>query len=339
MGRPTTTRLRAVALGAAAATLGSLVALAAPTTAHAEDAMCRTTPGSNPFYPGPSASATYDSTFHKSVAVPSGLLDDRYVPQGLAYWNDWKGTTEDVLLISAYQDSNGDKDPDGPSGVFGVVLSGERRGTGLGRMLIAQTHAGGLAIAGGHVYVGGEGIVRWWSTDVLRNQLEGPNSPTTVPPKGTQNVAGKASFLGKQGGKIWTGDFDENAHASMWQYDPAADGSLTYTGEKRWVPKKTQGMAVVDGHFVFGTSFGRDNRSNVWVRPTSLTSDITDATSFCMRAPSMIEGLAYGTSNGNSHLWAVYESGSYTYRDSLNPITHVHWAEGSTVAGLYGQAD
>ncbi len=336
-------RLKHLAMTMAAATLGGMVGLAAPEAALAEDAMCRTTQGSNPWYPGPSASTTYDSTFHQSVAIPAGLLDGRYVPQGLAYWNNWDGTSEDILLISAYHDGDGDKDPDGASAIFGVVLSGDRRGDGLGRMLIPTTHAGGIAIAGGHVYVGGEGIVRYWTTSKVRSELAAANDNTTHGPKGTHNVAGAASFLGEQGGKIWTGDFDTDAHQSMWQYSPNTDGSLTYTGEKRWVPKKTQGMTTVDGKFVFATSYGRNDRSNVWVRPTSFTGDITDGTSFCMRAPSMIEGVTSGNSNGNQHVWAVYESGAYTYNKGLddpdNPIKHIHWADSATLAGLYGQAD
>lgn len=341
-------RARALAAGLAAAALGGLVAVAAPQAAVAatEDPYCRTTEGTHDFYPGPSASATYDATFHDGVAVPAGLLDNHYTPQGLAYWNDWNGTSEDVLLISAYHDANSNKVPDGPSAIFGVVLSGPNRGDSLGRMLIPTTHAGGIAVVGGHVYVAGEGIVRWWSTAGVRHVLEAANTDTTHG-YGThhQNVAGRASFLGTQGGTLWTGNFDgddptDNPERAMWQYRPNADGTLTSLKQKRPVPGKTQGMTTVGSRFVFATSEGRGDRGNVWVRPTSLTGAITDGTSFCMRAPSMIEGLAYGVSNGNAHVWALYESGAATYRGSArNPITTIHWAEGSTLAGLYGKSD
>ena len=335
-------RLKTLAAALAAVTLGGMVTVATPSAAAAEDAMCRTTRGSSDFYPGPSASATYDSTFHNSVAVPAGLLDGHYVPQGLAYWNDFSGT-DDVLLISAYHDGNGNGTPDGPSAVFGVWLSGAHRGESLGRMLIPQTHAGGIAVAGGYVYVGGEGIVRYWARSTVHTVLAAANNDHTYGPKDTQDVAGKASFLGTQGGLVWTGDFSETSHQSMWQYRPNSSGSLTYTGAKRWVPAKTQGMTTVGSRFVFATSYGRNDRSNVWVRPTSYTGDITDGTSFCMRAPSMIEGLAYGSSNGNAHVWALYESGAYTYNkgldDPVNPVRNIHWANGSTLAGLYGQSD
>lgn len=337
-------RSRRLASAAAALMVSGLFTAASVTpAAAAEDPMCRTTQGGKPWYPGPSASTTYDSTFHAGVAIPKGLLDGRYVPQGLAYWNNWNGTSEDILLIAAYHDGNGNGTPDGPSAIFGVVLSGDRRGDSLGRMLIPTTHAGGIAIAGGHVYVGGEGIVRYWSAATVRTVLARADNGTTYSPKDTQNVAGKASFLGNQGGLLWTGDFSETAAQSMWQYRAAASGKLTYTGVKRPVPKKTQGMTTVGNTFVFATSYGRNDRGNVWVRPTSKTGAITDGSSFCMRAPSMIEGLAYGNSNGSKHVWALYESGAYTYNkgvdDPDNPIRNIHWAGGSALAGLYGQAD
>lgn len=341
-------RLKALGAGLASVAAAGMVVVATPQAASAEDANCYTTRGSNPFYPGDSASIPYDATFNQSVPVPAGLLDGRYVPQGLAYWNNWNGTTEDALLISAYHDGDGNKEEDGPSAIFGVVLSGANRGDSLGRMLIPTTHASGIAIAGGHVYVAGEGIVRYWSAGTVRTQLAEANDNVTRAPKDTQNVAGRASFLGEQGGTIWTGNFDpedpdDNPERSMWQYRPNADGSLTYTGGKRPIPGKAQGMTTVGTRFVFATSEGRNDRGNVWVRPTSYTSPITDGTSYCMRAPSMIEGLAYGSSNGNAHVWALYESGAYTYNKGLddpdNPIRHIHWAEGADLVALYGNAD
>ena len=320
--------------------VSGVLTVAAAGPAAAEDANCRTTPASSSFYPGPSASKAYDSTFHSSVAVPAGLISADYTPQGLAYWNNWNGTSEDVLLISAYHDANHNKKPDGASAIFGVVLSGSRRGQGLGRMLIPNSHAGGIAVLGGYVYVSGEGGVSYWPASEVRSLLNGKNNTFTYGPKKFQNLAGKGSFLGTQGSTVWTGDFDENAHQHMWQYRPRSDGSLAYTGAKRWVPRKAQGMTVVGSKFIFATSSGRGDRGNVWVRPTAYTGDITDGTSFCMRAPSMIEGLAYGNSNGNAHVWALYESGSHTYsKGALNPISNIHWADGATLTGWYGQKD
>ncbi|KNX38342.1 hypothetical protein [Luteipulveratus halotolerans] len=335
---------RSVSIAAAAALTAGVAATATATSASAEDSMCQTTTGSKDFYDGPSASATYDKTFHNSVVVPKGLYSAGYIPQGLAYWNNWNGTSEDVLLISAYKDD--------AAAIWGVVLNGSRRGQSLGHMNIPKTHAGGIAIVGGYVYVSGGTTykgnkvdVLYWSASKVRKALAGPNGGT-VAPNGYQNLAGAGSFLGKGGGAgttLWTGTHDENKHSSMWQYKPSSTGKLTYTGKKRWVPAKTQGMTVVGDKYVFATSLGRNDRSNVWVRPSSYTGDITDGTSFCMRAPSMIEGLAYGNSDGNKHVWAIYESGANTYANAWdkprNIVKHIHWAGGSALAGLYGQGD
>ncbi|WP_052590430.1 hypothetical protein [Luteipulveratus mongoliensis] len=336
---------RPVAIALTALVAGGVITTVSAQAASAEDSNCRTTTGSHDTYNGPSASKTYDSTFHNSVAVPKGLYDGEFTPQGLAYWNNWNGTSEDILLVSAYHDGNQNKTPDGSSAIWGIALSGPHRGQSLGHMLIPNTHAGGIVVTGGHVYVSGEGGVQYWSTSTVRKALSGANSSKTVKPKGKQNLAGQGSFLGLGGGNgttLWTGDFSEKSHQSMWQYKPSSSGKLTYTGKKRWVPSKTQGMTVVGDKYVFATSSGRDNRSNVWVRPSKYTSDLTDGTSFCMRAPSMMEGLAYGNSDGNKHVWALYESGSKTYfgdKKTLNKIKHIHWAGGSALAGLYGQKD
>ena len=328
-------RLRATATGVAVATIAALVGVAAPQAASAEDAMCRTAQGSNDFYPGPSASTTYDSLFKQSVPIPAGLLDGHYIPQGLAYWNNWNGTTEDILLISAYKDGS-------PSGIWGVVLSGTRRGDSLGRILVPEGHVGGLAIAGGRVFHSSGGGVRGLSASTVRSVLAGANT-NTVYYGAFKDTAGKASFLGTQGSYLWTGDFSTDSPQSMWQYRISSTGEPIYTGVKRTVPKKTQGMATVGNRFVFGTSYGRNDRSNIWVRSTATTGGITDSNSFCMRAPSMIEGLARGNSNGNDHVWALFESGAYEYNKGLddpdNPIKHIHYASASALAALYGQSD
>lgn len=55
-------------------------------------------------------------------------------------------------------------------------------------MLIPTTHAGGVAIAGGHVHISGEGIVRYWSAGTVRSVLAHANNNHIYSPKNTQNV-------------------------------------------------------------------------------------------------------------------------------------------------------
>ncbi len=70
----------------------------------------------HPLYTGASASRVYDARFELRALDrhPAGLLDNRYVPQGMAAWTNWNGNGEDIALISAYHDGNGNKEPDGP---------------------------------------------------------------------------------------------------------------------------------------------------------------------------------------------------------------------------------
>ncbi len=181
----------ATLLGAAA-----LVASPAPPAAHAaEDPLCVTTPGSRNEYPGPSASTAYDDTFNPSQPVPAGLLADRYDPQGLVTFSNWNGTSEDVLLISAYHDANGNKVPDGSSGIFGVVINGKRAGLGLGRMLVPNGHVGGIGVYQGFLYVGTESTSRPTSSarSATRSRAPTPAGSTTTPPRRTPPRTASAS--------------------------------------------------------------------------------------------------------------------------------------------------
>lgn len=90
---------------------------------------------------------------------------------------------------------------------------------------------------------------------------------------------------------------------------------------------------------IFSTSYKRDERGNIWVMARNQQS-LTDANSFCMRAPSMNEGLtAY-----DGGLFVVFESAAYTYTNDsgdlpINRINRLHRANLATVAGLLGRND
>ena len=60
-------------------------------------------------------SAQTTRRFSPGVNIPAGLIDNRYVPQGLTSWPNWNGTSEDLLLIAAYHDGDGNSEPDGAS--------------------------------------------------------------------------------------------------------------------------------------------------------------------------------------------------------------------------------
>ena len=335
----------------ALAMLGAVQLVAAP-AAHADDdndPYCYTnTSTKKPLYRGPSASRIYDwinpsiqvsARFSPGVDIPVGLLGGRYVPQGLASWSNWNGRGEDLLLISAYHDGNGNKDPDGSSAVFGVVANGSRAGTGLGRMLIANGHVGGVAVYGGWLYVGSESTIRGYRLSTLRNALAGANPKKQEPAAYNRPSSFRVSYLGTGDGHLWAGTFSENSptHLNGYVQTSRSAGTLAFrSGTQVYAPKKTQGVAVTAGHVIFSTSYGRNDRGNIWIFRRG-QQNATDRNSYCFRAPSMNQGVT--VLNGRLHLG--FESGAYTYNhgwdDPDNPITRLHSARLSLVTSLFSE--
>ncbi len=326
-------RLRST-LGVVAAATVALVAAPAPVTPLAVAAeRCYTTEGSDDFYAGPSASLVYDNRFRKGFGLPQSLLDQRYVPQGLAVWNNWRGTDEDLFLISAYHDGDGDSVPDGDSILYGVV-AGE--GTVVGRTRILKGHVGGLAVVDGHLYVGSEQTIRHYELARLRSHLRDGLAGDYLTYDGIDHLDHNASFLAPGNGFVWAGVFDKDSMNYMWRYTVQSGGNLGAKHTKVQVPRKTQGLAVTADHFIFSTSYGRTNRSNIWVVKRGYGTDLNSANPYCFRAPSMSEGMAiWGAGAKPARAYVIYEGASYTYSTGArNPIDHAHFADVSDLTYL-----
>ncbi|WP_243787719.1 PQQ-like beta-propeller repeat protein [Saccharopolyspora gloriosae] len=255
--------------------------------------------GDSGFYNGDSAGKVYNGKFGQGPGIP-GL--GSYVPQGLTTWNDWDGG-KDLLLITEYG-------PDGKHArIYGVdPATGERVGT----VAIAESHVGGIAVARGWVFVsgrqagdGGHTIRKYKATDVAK-ALKADNGEVLAQTGEARKVYG-SSFLTSDGNTLYSGKFNDSGRDSMYAYAVAADGTLT-TGTKYEVPTKTQGLSVADGHFFYSTSYGRQNRSNIYVVDKGAT-DIDKASTKCFRAPSMAEGIT--DHDGTTYL--LFESGADTY--------------------------
>jgi glutamine cyclotransferase len=118
----------------------------------------------------------------------------------------------------------------------------------------------------------------------------------------------------------------------MYEYKIADDGTLTTVTGAWEIPTKTQGLLVTATHFIYATSYGRDNRSNLYVVRRG-QKDLDAATLSCFRAPSMAEGIT----EYNGTAYQVYESGSYLYSGdpaTLNVISKIHQATVSSLTSL-----
>ncbi len=324
------------------------------------DALCYTTSTyGETWYDGLSASKRYDNRFWRFnnptdravIDIPAGLLEDRYVPQGLAAVSNWNGTSEDILLISAYRDTlDGDSAEDGPSRVYGVVASGSRTGTGLGYVTLGRTpsgdnlalrgHAGGLAVYKGYVHVGSEKAIYAYPWSRIKNGLQGGSSGTPVRPSAVEGTTYTVGFMGSGDGYLWAGRFekDTTAHLNRYVHTAGGNGRLTYQTQL-FAPKKTQGVAVTDRGVLFTTSWTRGDRSNVWVFKRGVATR-TDANNSCFRAPSMIEGVT--TLNGRAYV--IYEGAAYKFLNDgngrpRNVVSRIHSADLDDLFGLLTNAE
>jgi hypothetical protein len=320
MVRSTAVALAATALGAA-----TVAAPASAAPAHRSPAVqakaisCSTSASGKPatFYSGPSASKVYDSRFSAGPAVP-GL--STYTPQGVAAWNNWDGHGHNLLLVTAYRSGARSK-------VYGIDAA---TGKLVQTVQIAETHAGGIAVGGGWIFISGAGqSIRKYSPATMRSALQHTGSPVYVASVGPTRAVHGASFMSYYDGYVYSGLFNDSARDKMYRYKVASDGTLT-TGTSYQVPTKTQGLVVTGTQFIFSTSYGRSNRGNLYVVNRGYSS-LDTAKLYCFRSPSMNEGAAlYG-----STVYVVFESGSYEYRaGALNPITKLHRAPLSSLSGL-----
>ncbi|GAA0958119.1 hypothetical protein GCM10009554_69880 [Kribbella koreensis] len=279
---------------------------------------CSTTVGGRDFYDGPSASKVYNDRFTASAAVPNLST---HTPQGIGTWWNWDGK-KNLLLVTAYRSG-------ARSQIIGIDPATNKT---VGVVAIDATHGGGITTSNGWAFVqGSTNGIRKYKLSTLKTAMKAAGTPYIKPVGAERKVYG-ASFLTSYGGYIWSGKFNDKGRDKMYQYKINSNGSLT-TINKAWeVPTKTQGLLVTGSHFIFSTSYGRTNRSNLYVVRRG-QPDLDKAKLKCFRAPSMSEGITeYG---GRAYL--VFESGSHLYAGdpkTLNVIKNLHKATISSLTSL-----
>lgn len=250
------------------------------------------------------ATPWFNNNFTASRKLSRSMLD-QHIPQGLTTWNDYYGAGKDLLVMTAYHQSGGRArlqgiDPADGSKTHFVQL---QRGT----------HAGGVAIVGKWVFVPGRkaGQVRRYDRARIARIFANGGSSKALKGKAAGTVAG-TGFLTQAGNTIWAGTFEEKKLGVMRSYRVDAKGNLHATSGPIQVPKKTQGVQVLPNHFVFSTSFGRGNRSNLYVVKrgySSLAASYNARELRCVRIPTMSEGV---TASGGQ-IYVLFESGADCY--------------------------
>ncbi|WP_232717585.1 hypothetical protein [Gordonia metallireducens] len=302
-------------------------------------------------YRGESASYLYDRRFTPGPILPKSVLA-HHTPQAIAYWKNGGGNGKDLLLFSFHgADAQGgprvvameaDRSPGKPGRMVGSVAIGQRGAASK------QTHAGGMAIANGKLFIDGPKDGDWhtiehYSLEQLRTELAEPEGEITPEGVEPRKVYG-ASFMTSDGNKLYAGKFNENRRDWMYRYTVGLDGSLTTDRKSdgnglRWeVPKGTQGVAKSGDTMFFSSSLGRKVRSNFYATKASETN-LDRARARCFRAPSMSQGIAVDSAGGR--LFLNYESGSSEFNGghgapARNIIPGPHMAPLNKVDGIPG---
>jgi hypothetical protein len=322
-----TRRLLQLLVSAAAAT-ALLPLVAAPTAAAetAETAAAKTTIDCiDEDTDDKDATPYYDARFDEGPRLGSTVLEG-YVPQGLTTWRNYYGPGLDLLVYTAY-DEDGDH--------LRAVMQGvdPRDGSLTNIAYIGPGHAGGVAIHGEWAYVSApDASVRRYDLDELRQRFAGRET-AAMDGRPAGDVVGPASFLAVYGDTLFVGRHDEK-RSSMRRYPILDSGRIGQpVGAKIRVPAKTQGLLVLPDHFVYSTSLGRDNRSNVYVVGRGyrkLDAALAAGQLQCFRAPTMSEGVTI--SQGRVYL--LFESGASFYAENEDGkgvpdrvIEHLHWAD------------
>jgi hypothetical protein len=289
-----------VPLATAAATVLAAAAFAGPAAAADPNFRCLNDNTAND-----DATPWFDANYSPSHALSRSLLD-QHVPQGLAAWPSYFGAGQDLLVYTAYSQTDGRARIQGIDPRDGSLTNYAQLQSGI--------HAGGVAIAGGWAFVPGvnAGAVRRYSLSKLSSIFaHGPSSDAL---NGTYagDVVG-TGFLSQEGNTVYAGTFNENGLGVMRTYSVDAAGNLHQSSGDIEVPKKTQGLLVLPNYFVFSTSYGRDRRSNVYVVKRgyrSLTTSYRNGNLRCVRIPTMSEGMSIA----NDRIYQLFESGADCYR-------------------------
>jgi hypothetical protein len=284
------------------------------------------------FYDGESAGYVYDRLFKDSKRE---LARFDYVPQGLAMYSNYDGG-KDMLLVSSYKAGGG-----------GLVIGIDPiTGVPIGAVEIDSAHAGGIAVFEklGWVFVSGPKLgdkptLSRFALEDLEAKITKSGSlenPEHLAPKDTSIFPTSSTLTSHSPtNTLWLAHHNKHGGTGfMLSYKVREDGRLDEQHGTWETPPKVQGLVVTNDLFIFSTSLGRNNRSNVWVVRRDDTFPIDDNKLLCFRAPSMAEGIAiYG-----DNLLLIFESAADVYRNSddrpRNVIPTWHFSPKAQLEGL-----
>jgi hypothetical protein len=322
--------VRTVALSAVSAlALGG--AMTAPMSSAQAAVSCATGYDSGEFG-GTKVSRQYSTSFNAGARMH--WLDRPYTPQGIGAWPNWRGGTEDLLVVGMHhRDENSNR-----SLIYGMTPGGTHRGTAS---LPVGAHTGGVKVFGKWLYVQqNTSTLRRYRLSTVRDSFASPGvqylgAGTEVPVYDVSTFDIDDGYL--YGAKNNTGGRDK---MRRWKINKDT-GSLArdYSWGPLQVPKNTQGIHVLSNTYIFSTSGGRDERGNIYVVRRGYTryQQFTDVRYRCFRSVAMVQeltglnGRTYLTNESGAQEFSGPD-GSGDYR--IHNIKHLHVAGTESLRSL-----
>lgn len=267
-------------------------------------------------YNGKSVSRLYDKVFRPGPEMPHL---DGWVPQGLAVWRDWDGKGNTLVLLGMYR-------PGAKSYIVGID---PRTGRHVGTVRVKASHLGALGVTGRWLIAqdamdaGEPPAVRRYTLSKLRGKMKRSTATSTKPFMAahgkTQRVHG-ASYMFVEGDSLWIGRYARSINPKMYRYKVSRSGLIEQVEGPWRVPRRTQGVAVTQDHFIFTSSLGGKRGRMIVVRRAA-PQRIGNAVA-CLWTPSLPQNVAVY----RGRMLTAFESGAtrFNNRTTRNKISHLH---------------
>jgi hypothetical protein len=292
-------------------------------------AVCSERAGGTQFYPGDNSSQAYNDPFYASRSIDHYLQD--YVPQGLGVWSNWNGGTEDLFLVGLHhRDENNHW-----SLIYGISVStGAFRGAAY---LPTGAHMGAVKTYKNWLYIQqNTSMLRRYNLSSVRSSFA--SAGTQPLGNGSEQTVSGVSFFDIDRGHLYGGKFNEDERDWMYRYTIGSTGTLsTDTGwARRQVPKKAQGLLVGKDTYIFSSSSGRNNHSNIYVMRRDYKKNFENTVYRCFEAPVLAEDLVGfgGVTYLNFEGGADYFDGNFPWTTADNKIKNLHAASTATLRDL-----
>jgi hypothetical protein len=265
------------------------------------------------------ATPYFNDTFNGSHFLSENVLNT-YVPQGLTTWRNYYGPGHDLLVYTAHHEDGDDNR---------AVIAGidQQDGSLTNYFRINDGHAGGIAIHDKWAFISGRNdTVRRYLLSNIRDRFSGQEAGALDGAEAGSVHA--ASFLANDGDVLFAGNFDADSRSRMYRYHIGDQGNLNQIGNDDdfvEVPKRTQGLLVLPDYFIFSTSSGRHDRSNIYVVKRGYKW-LDNASLRCFRAPTLSEGVTIS----HDRVYVLFESGADYFANSSDKpdriIKRLFWA-------------